>query len=59
MLVVDYVKKGTNPSDYRIELCFSDTIVDITTAGKRKVASQEIHDLEGLRKLYANVSFCA
>ncbi|MCJ1387970.1 hypothetical protein MMC18_000813 [Xylographa bjoerkii] len=27
---------------------------DLTTAGKRKVASQEIHDLEGLRKLYAN-----
>ncbi|MCJ1382061.1 hypothetical protein MMC17_005173 [Xylographa soralifera] len=27
---------------------------NITTVGKRKVASQEIHDLEGLRKLYAN-----
>ncbi|MCJ1402212.1 hypothetical protein MMC11_005432 [Xylographa trunciseda] len=27
---------------------------DLTTVGKRKVASQEIHDLEGLRKLYAN-----
>ena len=36
----------------------TDAIIDGATVGKRKVASQEIHDLEGLRKLYANVSLC-
>lgn len=29
--------------------------LDLTTKGKRKVTSQEIDDIEGLRRIYSNV----